>query len=206
MVEMGDASEVRSGELLLFARFPEKGKVKSRLAATIGEERAFRIYSALYEHTLEACEESGFHTTLCLCERPSVPFHGASRIQSGGDLGERMAQEFLASLRFSSTPVVLLGSDCPDVSGVLLLRAFQLLQSHDVVIGPVKDGGYFLIGMNSFHPELFEQISWSTSHVLNQTIQRCRQNHLSFATLPRVHDIDVEEDLQACGHAFLSEL
>jgi uncharacterized protein len=206
MVEMGEASEVKSGELLLFARFPEKGKVKSRLAAAIGEERAFRIYSALFDHTLDACVHSGFRTTLCLSGPPSVPFSQPIRVQSEGGLGDRMAHEFRTFLNSGSTPAVLLGSDCPDVSGALLLRAFELLQSHDVVIGPVTDGGYFLIGMNVFHPELFEEISWSTSHVLDQTIQRCRQNHLSFATLPRVRDIDVEEDLLACGHAFLSEL
>jgi rSAM/selenodomain-associated transferase 1 len=206
MVEMGDAAEVRNGELLLFARFPEKGRVKSRLAATIGEERAFRIYSALFDHTLEVCVRSGIPAALCLAERLSVPLAQAVRIQSEGGLGERMANEFCISLRSGSRPVLLLGSDCPDVNETMLLRALLLLQTHDVVIGPVTDGGYFLIGMKEFHPGLFEEISWSSSQVLNQTIQRCRQNHLSFATLPRVRDIDVEEDLLACGHAFLSEL
>jgi rSAM/selenodomain-associated transferase 1 len=206
MVEMGEAAEVRSGGLLLFARFPEKGKVKSRLAATIGEERALRVYSALFDHTREVCAQSGIPTALCLAERPAVPLSESVRIQSEGSLGERMANEFRISLYSGSTPVILLGSDCPDVNEAMLLRAFELLQTHDVVIGPVIDGGYFLIGMNAYHPEVFEQISWSTLQVLEQTIERCRQNHLSFATLPRVRDIDVEDDLLACGHAFLSEL
>ena len=91
--------------------------------------------------------------------------------------------------------VIIIGSDCFDLSSAIIEEAYLLLEDSDIVIGPAKDGGYYLLGMKSPHSCLFKNISWSTSQVLKQTLSICESHHLSYSLLPTLTDIDVENDL-----------
>ena len=173
------ARQREPAKLAVFTRVPQLGQVKKRLASEIGAAAALDCYLQLLEHTLDTdgCLESKNWTrNLNLAKQPT------------GDLGLRMLVPFQAGCK------VLLGCDCPVVDKEYIDQAFHLLQSHDVVIGPVEDGGYFLLGMNDPHPDLFSQIAWSTPTVCATTIQRALDQKLTIARLPMLWDVDTVED------------
>ena len=117
--------------------------------------------------------------------------------QSGATLGERLG-DTLARLLSRFSPVVMIGSDGPDLPAAFLTRAFDLLRDRiDVVLGPANDGGYYLIGMRSMQPALFERIDWSTDAVAQQTRERAGEAALNLAELPQWHDLDTVADLRA---------
>jgi hypothetical protein len=107
-----------------------------------------------------------------------------------------MSIAFKNAFQGGAPKVVLIGSDCAELTKDIIENAFQALEHSDVVIGPSFDGGYYLLGMSSFEPDLFENIAWSTPSVFEQTIAKAGQLHLSIAMLPRLNDIDTQEDLR----------
>ncbi|MFM7353895.1 MAG: TIGR04282 family arsenosugar biosynthesis glycosyltransferase, partial [Microcystis aeruginosa] len=115
--------------------------------------------------------------------------------QQGDDLGKRMLSAFAVAFAQGMIRVVLIGTDCPDLNPEILLKAFQLLQRSAVVLGPAADGGYYLIGLSHFVPELFSNISWGTPEVLFETRHRIENLNLQVSYLPMLHDVDVPEDL-----------
>jgi rSAM/selenodomain-associated transferase 1 len=117
------------------------------------------------------------------------------QLQKGNDLGERMHNSFEYAFLNKYKKVIIIGSDCLDLNESIIKDAFRLLDNSDVVIGPAKDGGYYLLGMKSPHSCLFKNISWSTSQVLKQTLSICESQHLSYSLLSTLTDIDVENDL-----------
>ena len=188
------------------AKQPERGKVKTRIASALGDDRAAEVYRCALLDTLALALSIG-DVTHALSYAP--PTDAARRYfaeiapafllipQAGATLGERL-DDTLARLLPRFSPVVLIGSDGPDLPAAFLTRAFGLLRDGvDVVLGPADDGGYYLIGMTSMQPMLFERIDWSTEAVAQQTRERAGEAALNLVELPHWHDLDTVADLQA---------
>ncbi|HEY9857993.1 MAG TPA: TIGR04283 family arsenosugar biosynthesis glycosyltransferase [Candidatus Obscuribacterales bacterium] len=198
------ATAVRE-RLIIFTRYPEPGKTKTRLIPALGPEKAAILQQQMTEHTLAQAQLLQANSAIAL----EVRFTGgngylmrswlgpdlAYRSQGGGDLGQRMAQAFQSAFRAGMQRVVIVGIDCPDLDTVILGKAFQELQQHDLVLGPATDGGYYLIGLRRFVPQLFQDITWSSDRVWQQTIAIAQQHNLSVGSLPPLEDIDRPEDL-----------
>lgn len=184
--------------LLIFIKNPLSGKVKTRLAATIGEEKALRIYLQLLQitrnTTLQAdCARYLFYSDFIDTTDDWLPedFHKA--LQHGDDLGQRMYEAF-RSLLEHYTKAIIIGSDCPELGEEILNLAFNKLDESDIVLGPAVDGGYYLLGMKELTPELFEGIAWSTPEVMNQTLKKIKSIDKTVAFCPTLRDLDDEAD------------
>lgn len=187
--------------LLIFTKNPEAGKVKTRLAATIGNEEALSVYKELVLHAISATEHLPvdkfiFYSNHVEQEDVWNNKYYYKEVQHGNDLGERMENAFDAIFQKRYDKVVIIGTDCPDLNAGLIMDAFEYLHLNDVVIGPAEDGGYYLLGIKKPQPELFEKIKWSTATVLHDTIRKCISLQLSYFLLPVLSDIDEEKDLQ----------
>ncbi len=185
--------------LLIFIRNPQLGKVKTRLARTLGDEEALRIYQILLEKTRLAalgCAAARWLLYSDFVDEQDawLPEYFQKQTQSPGDLGERMEAAFKKAFEAGASKVAIIGSDCPELSGEVLEQAFALLDSNDFVLGPVPDGGYYLIGMNTFDPTVFRDIEWSTESVREKTLEKIRAVGKTCAFLPLLTDVDTEED------------
>jgi rSAM/selenodomain-associated transferase 1 len=185
--------------LILFIRNPVLGKVKTRLAATIGDEEALNIYHFLLNHTNRIALEVQAKRMLFYSENVATndgwdEAYFEKHLQHHGDLGERMYHAFQKAFEAGATKAVIAGSDCPELTTDILNEAYAMLDTHDVVLGPSDDGGYYLLGLKSPAPELFENMAWSTETVLSETLQRLKNTGKSCALLPVLNDIDTEED------------
>jgi len=185
------------GGLIIFLRLPERGKVKTRLAATVGDDLALQIYNHLVSSALKLASLSGIKVYLFfnggLPPEAGRVADFSYHIQSDGDLGMKMAQALSMVLNHHEKAVVI-GSDCPDLSVSILMESFSRLEDNSIVLGPATDGGYYLLACKKVYPTLFEDISWSTSAVLNQTIEKIKKEYLSYTLLEKLSDIDTEED------------
>ena len=194
---------INDAKIILFARAPVKGQVKTRLAVSVGEDVALGIYVEMLELTFRAVLATGFRVSAFVDEPENSYFakwqqQGVKLFsQSGADLGQRMYDALVHQQR-KNGPVLLLGSDCPQISSTLINRVVHLLASqNEVVIVPSNDGGYVLIAFASkVRKELFEDISWSTDRVLEQTIAKLKMLSLSYHLLEPLLDIDTVEDYQ----------
>ncbi len=185
--------------LIIFIKNTRLGYVKTRLAATVGNEKALEIYQQLLAKTRAAALDSTAERSLWYSdtvvendEWDSAFFN--KKLQPAGDLGQRMSSAFRQEMEGGATKAVIIGSDCPDVNGAVIDQALQLLDHNDVVVGPTFDGGYYLLGMNRYLPGLFENVAWSTPEVLETTREKCITNGYSLALLPLLNDIDDEGD------------
>ncbi len=189
-----------SSKLIVFVRNPIAGKVKTRLAKAVGDNEALNIYRMLLRHTKNHVLNVNADKEVSYSEKvePEDEWAGSSftkSIQKGQDLGERMKNAFRTGLTLEGFgKVVLIGSDCAELTDTILEEAFDILNNKDVVIGPAVDGGYYLIGMRKFFPEVFDKINWSTSRVFDQTIQRINKYGASYKTLELLRDVDELED------------
>lgn len=198
---------VSDEHLLIFARYPELGKVKTRLAAGVGPEKALAVYQQLLSHTEAVVAPLAVERTLWLAAAPPA---GAAPLWAGTtqrlqpalpDLGQRMEQAFDAAFAVGARRVVIIGTDCPGLSTALLHRAFHALHSTDVVLGPATDGGYYLLGLRRPQPALFQGISWSTATVRRDTLATAQRQGLRVRELPMLGDVDTAEDWQAWQQA-----
>lgn len=185
--------------LLIFVRNPVQGKVKTRLASTMGAEKALQVYHLLLEKTHRAAlgckaERWLFYSDFVPESDNWAPDFFCKKIQHGDSLGERMERAFQEAFYAGASKVVIIGSDCPELDSDILDTAFTTLDYADVVLGPVPDGGYYLLGMKTFLPSLFRDIEWSTSSVLEKTLDRAKAAGQSVAMLPQRYDIDTEAD------------
>lgn len=185
--------------LLIFTRNLIYGKVKTRLAATIGHDRTLSVYRLLLEHTAQLTKTIDatwiVYYSDAIADGDEWDNSYLKTVQQGGDLGERMANAFDDNLKNGIKKVVIIGTDCYELTGGVIADAFAQLEQHDVVIGPALDGGYYLLGMKVFHPELFVDVAWSTPSVLKDTLSRCESLTLNYFLLPVLSDIDEERDL-----------
>lgn len=196
-------SAMANQALLIFIKNPEKGKVKTRLAAGVGEEQALRIYHALLNHTRRIAEQTPaerylFYSSYIDTDDQWSPQKFYKKLQAPGDLGEKMARAFEATLKRHEKAVII-GSDCASLEATLIEQAFAALEEHDFVLGPALDGGYYLLGMKSFAPELFREIPWSTAGVRKITLGKIRQLGKTCHQLPPLSDIDHPEDWEKHG-------
>jgi rSAM/selenodomain-associated transferase 1 len=186
--------------LLLFLREPVLGTVKTRLAATLGEAQALSIYERLLHHTLRTCADIKVAKQAWYAEPPQMhvaqAFGFAQHVQLGEDLGARMQHAFAKGFATGHAPIVIIGSDLPGLSVALLQEAFAALRTHDAVIGPSVDGGYYLLGLNSPCADVFQHKRWSTNSVFADTSSDLLMHGRSCYLLPELRDIDTEEDLQ----------
>lgn len=171
---------------------PSIGRVKTRLARVVGDVAALELQRVMLERTLRAVVESGLAAELWVDGDPGgLPPHPFEvHRQRTGDLGERMLAVCADIAARKRAPIVI-GSDCPTLDAVYLLMAAAALRSGaDVVTGPVADGGYVLIGMARAYPELFERVTWSTSSVHAQTLERAAASGLRTVVLKELWDVD----------------
>lgn len=190
----------KQNALIIFVKNARLGKVKTRLAATVGEQKALDIYKQLLAHTkqvvrplncvktvwysLEVEEDAGWNA-------PEVQ----KKVQLGEDLGQRMLHAFRYTLNQPEVKhAVIIGSDCAELETTHIETAFNALEKHELVIGPARDGGYYLLGVNRLYPELFRDIVWSTEQVFDSTIEKARQLGLSIHTLATLSDVDTFAD------------
>lgn len=188
--------------LLIFLKNPRPGQVKTRLARTVGDAEALRIYRFLLEKTRRAALAAVAERWLFYSDEIDVGdgWPGdlfAKKIQRGAELGARMADAFRQAFEAKAARVVIIGSDCPALDGARIDEAFARLDAHDFVLGPTTDGGYYLLGMKQFEPALFQNIAWSTAEVLSQTALVIRALGRSAALLPPLSDVDTEADWRA---------
>jgi hypothetical protein len=189
--------------ILVFVRAAEAGRVKTRLAAAIGAEGALRVYRRLAEHTVREARavdaELRIHFTPADRELQVRAWLGDARYlpQAGGDLGTRMEAAFRAAFADGAERVVIIGSDLPDLSAALLRDAFAALDTYPAVLGPARDGGYYLLGMRAPIPGVFDGVPWSTPEVLTLTLERLRAAGIEPALLATLSDVDEVGDLPA---------
>ncbi|MDF7811239.1 TIGR04282 family arsenosugar biosynthesis glycosyltransferase [Hymenobacter sp. YC55] len=201
---MAPDNNTANSHLLVFARYPELGKVKTRLAAGIGAEAALAVYQELLHHTFTVIADVPAHKTLWLAAPSTAPAalpEGWDKYeqvyQYPGDLGQKMQAAFSHAFAAGATAALIIGTDCPGITPQLLTEAYALLATHDVVIGPAEDGGYYLLGMKELYTDLFVNKSWSTDAVLPHTLADADRLGLQVAQLPVLRDVDDADDLRA---------
>ncbi len=179
--------------LVIFARWPEPGQVKTRLAQEYGDAGAATIYRSLLDHTLDVARRNDLPVELRVTGAPCARFEaefgkGITLADQGdGDLGARLARV--------ESPALVIGSDLPGLTPDLLLDAAKAFDDHEIVIGPARDGGYWLIGFRQACPWLFPDMPWSTPEVLPETLARCAARGITPAMLPELTDVDEPQDL-----------
>lgn len=188
--------------LLIFIRNPEYGKVKSRLAAALGDDEALQIYLHLLEKTrqmtLECRAERWLFYSDVIQENDAweADFFRKMQQDQTPDLGRRMQSAFETAFEAGAEKALIIGSDCPDLSAEILEKAFQALDTNDAVLGPASDGGYYLLGLKTMDPALFRDITWSTDTVLQKTLEKLENQSKKYTLLPVLSDIDTERDWQ----------
>lgn len=187
-------------KLIVFAKAPRLGQVKSRLAADIGERAACDAYKKITAHlfqNLSDLEPVEIRFTPDEAENELRSWLGETfefSPQGTGNLGDRLLRAFTENFSRGNQRVIAIGSDCPYVTQTDIESAWMALEQNDVVLGPATDGGYWLIGMRKPQPALFQKIPWSTETVLESTLSRCRELQLTFELLRTLDDIDVVSD------------
>jgi rSAM/selenodomain-associated transferase 1 len=186
--------------LIIFAKNLIYGQVKTRLAATIGNDVALTVYRHLLQHTVSVTnylpvENIVFYSNAIEEQDLWDNEVYKKQIQAGNDLGERMLNAFVYAFERGNKEVAIIGTDCLGLTSAIIMNAFAWLKNYDVVIGPASDGGYYLLAMKQMRHQLFQNIRWSTDEVLKQTLAICNQQNLSVFQLPELSDIDTENDL-----------
>lgn len=186
--------------LIIFVKNPVLGKVKTRLANALGEENALKIYQKLLQHTCRVtsnifADKYVFYSEYINHNDVWKNEVYKKELQYGNDLGERMKNAFELLFQTGYKEIVIIGSDCYDLSEEILMNAFDGLKRKDVVIGPAKDGGYYLLGMNVFIPQLFTGKSWSTNKVFHETLTEIKSRNYSMYQLPVLNDVDTPGDV-----------
>ena len=192
----------RADRLIIMTKYPEPGQTKTRLIPALGAQGAADLHRQLGLNTIAVAAEFN----------PEIRYAGGDETlmrdwlgdfqfakQGDGDLGDRMSRAFADGFAKSPTGggdrIVMIGTDCPGIDAKLIQTAFTTLLTSDLVLGPATDGGYYLIGLRSFHPQLFKTIIWSTETVLSETLAIANQHKISCELLPMLSDIDRPEDL-----------
>lgn len=185
--------------MIIFARNPIEGKVKTRLAATLGKDKALSIYLELLAHTASitqsvACDRFVFYADGITKNDVWNDQTFFKQEQHGDDLGERMSNAFNTVFKLGYKRAIIIGTDCFELKSQLIDQAFDRLTKYSVVIGPSFDGGYYLLGMDQLHAALFVGKTWSTDSVYTSTLHDLSNQHISFHELPTLSDIDTEAD------------
>lgn len=187
-----------SNALIIFVKAPQLGKVKTRIAKDVGDEMALDIYKKLLTHTRKTVESVDVNRYLYYAFeiRENDDWsdqHFYKKLQVEGNLGDRMQSAFSEVLD-NHEKCVIIGSDCGELVEADIEKAFAHLEEVDVVIGPAKDGGYYLLGMKRSHQEIFDNMPWSSEFLLEKTQAACKQKGLSYLLLEEKSDVDYYDD------------
>lgn len=190
--------------LIVFAKAPVPGKVKTRLSPPLSSDQAARLYTAFVGDVIAGARASGA-AAVSVAYEPHRAYPDLRWIedapawfpQTGKDLGARMNAAFAAAFDGGAAKAVIIGSDCPDLDPRILRRAFAHLDEAEVVLGTAEDGGYYLVGLRAPMPSLFSRMEWSTPDVLARTLARLTRKGARFALLPEHADVDTFGDLKA---------
>ncbi|OUL19855.1 hypothetical protein BV378_32090 [Nostoc sp. RF31YmG] len=202
--------------LIIFTRYPEPGKTKTRLIPALGDFGAANFQKQMTEYTIFQAKELQKVTGISF----EVRFAGGNlqlmqdwlglalvyKSQGEGDLGERMRRSLEDAFQSGMEQVIIIGTDCPGVNSQLLASAFEQLCTCVLVIGPALDGGYYLIGLRHLIADLFANIDWGTHQVLQQTVDIAYKLDLSHVYLPLLSDVDYPEDLPIWEQTLNSEV
>ncbi|WP_414549614.1 TIGR04282 family arsenosugar biosynthesis glycosyltransferase [Anabaena sp. CCY 0017] len=199
------SSNIAKQHLIIFTRYPEAGKTKTRLIPALGTVGAANLQRQMTEHTILQVQELQKNTAVSWEVRFAggnsqlmEDWLGANLVyhpQGEGDLGARMARSLAHAFESGAEQVIIIGIDCPGINSHILSQAFAQLHTCDLTLGPAIDGGYYLIGLCRLIPELFVNIDWGTSHVLQQTVNIAEKLKISLAYLSPLADVDLPEDL-----------
>lgn len=189
--------------LLVFAKVPRPGDVKTRLTPALSPEEAARLYTAFLRDTLRQVGRLGVDVRLYLAPPFSddaidgLPAEVSVHKQRGDGLGARMKRAFRDTFADGADSVVVMGSDHPTLPTSFLRRAFHSLdQPHSVCVGPTEDGGFYLLGMTAAYPELFDDMRYSHAQVFSDTLARVEQTDAEITVLPEWYDVDTPQDLE----------
>lgn len=198
-------ADAASAALIIMARHPRLGAVRSRLAHTLGEEVATNIHRLSAERLFLELERLPFPVQrLLFCagkeEQAALRDWTGERfqyeLQEGRDRGERLHNAVATTFSRQVRKAIIIGTDIPDLTAGLIDEALHLLDSYDVVIGPDHSGGYYLLGLKALHNELFRNVPWGTSRVYGYTLRKIKGLGLTLAFLPVLIDVDTEDDLR----------
>ncbi|MEO5603135.1 MAG: TIGR04282 family arsenosugar biosynthesis glycosyltransferase [Cyclobacteriaceae bacterium] len=186
--------------LIIFYRNPKLGKVKTRLAASMGNQKALDIYRKLSLHTRSVTEGLNVDKIVFYSDAidlmdiwPNAIYLKA--MQEGEGLGQKMQNAVVAGFETGYTSICIIGTDCLELTPEVITEAFEELESVDAVIGPATDGGYYLLGMKKPHSQIFSNKNWSTHSVLRETIDDFEALNLLYVKLEELRDVDTEDDL-----------
>ena len=187
--------------LMIFTKNPVLGKVKTRLAAGIGEQAALKVYMQLLKHTREITMDIDFSDKMIFYD-DFIPAKDNWKediydkyLQGEGDLAKKMENAFSNAFDEGYDKVMIMSPDCPELTTLKLKQAFTLLNKHDFVLGPLRDGGYYLLGMKEHTPEVLRDIEFSESSVFEETLKRIESMGKTVKILPELYDVDEEADL-----------
>ncbi len=187
--------------IIIFTRNPELGKCKTRLAKTIGNEAALNIYKYLLEHTAQITAAVNVDKFVFYSEQ--IVHHDLwndaifnKKMQQGQNLGARMEHAFLELFQQGYNKIVIVGSDLLDLNTDIINEAFYKLDNNDVVFGPAKDGGYYLLGLSKMQPCIFSNKPWSEANLLEVTLKELGLKNVSLTLLKTLNDIDTFEDIK----------
>jgi len=193
---------IKNNLLVIFAREPVPGLVKTRLAKDVGIAAAAALYDLMLRHVVNSVISPQYDIVFSKTPESggacfeSIAPGAVVRDQPEGDIGEKMSGVFRAEFARGYKKICIIGTDCPGISSSGILRAFELLGNFELVLGPSSDGGYHLIGLSVFHPELFEDIAWGTDEVLSGTLGIARSLGIDYGCLAVRTDIDEIADLE----------
>lgn len=185
--------------LLVFARSPIKGEVKTRLGNEIGSEKSYWVYLQLLKKIAKNISNKN-QDIILFQSKPNKKlesiFDNAKKflVQNGSDLGKKMLSAFQWAFNEKYKNVILIGTDLWRIDENMIIRARNVLENKDFVIGPTFDGGYYLIGMKKMKKEIFQNIPWSTNQVLSETLKKIKDNSIYFLDIE--NDIDEFIDLK----------
>lgn len=186
--------------LIVFVKNPVPGQVKTRIARTVGNDKAVDVYQHLLRYTQDVVRSFEGQCVVYYGDfvNPDDGWNGHQKYQqTGTDLGERMGNAFWEQFTAGAEKVVIMGSDCLDITPVHVKQAFEKLDIADVVIGPATDGGYYLLGTHQFHPFLFQDMPWSQPELCQLTERAILQHGLTFVRLDELTDIDEWTDYES---------
>lgn len=202
---MKSAKQHLTQHLIIFTRYPEPGKTKTRLIPVLGDIGAANLQKQMTEQTILQVKELQKLTQISV----EIRFTGGNlekmrnwlgndllyQFQGEGDLGQRMERSLVNAFNQTAKQVIIIGTDCPDLNSQILLTAFEKLQVFNLVLGSAMDGGYYLIGLQKATAELFTNIHWGTAQVFARTVEIAKKLNLSIGYLQPLADVDRPEDL-----------
>ncbi len=184
--------------LIVFVKNSQLGKVKTRLAKTIGDQAALEVYEELVKITETETKKVNVDRRIYFSEQTidSKWEDDYKAVQEGSDLGDRMKNAFHKAFNDGYKKVIIIGSDLPDISARLIREAFDKLSKNEVVFGPAEDGGYYLVGFSTMKNYVFEDKPWSQANLLAITLQELEEKVVTYDVLETLNDIDVYDDLK----------